>query len=101
MFLKPKKPKILTYGAKKTFIIANKLSKTGTKFTTAFFYVTDSNSHNLLTGECAIELYLICLHHTTSDKRDDSAKLQEMYVANEKNVRANKISLIIRKLRRV
>ena len=49
-----------------------------------FFYVTDSNSHNLLTGECAIELYLICLHHKTSDKRDDSAKLQEMYVANEK-----------------
>ena len=89
MFLKPKKEtKILTYGAKKVSSLQikskNLTVETGTKFTAALFYVTDSNSHNLLTGECAIELYLICLHHTTSDKRDDSAKLQEMYVANEK-----------------
>ena len=64
--------------------------ETGTKFTAALFYVTDSNSHNLLTRECVIELYLICLHRTTSDKCDKCATLQEVSVAKEKKVKANR-----------
>ena len=54
------------------------------------FYVTDSSSHNVLTGERAIELHLICLHHTTSNKHDECAKLQEESVVKVKNVKANK-----------
>ena len=60
--------------------------ETGTKITTALFYVIDSNSHNLLTGACAIELDLICLPLTISDKR---TKLQEASVVKEKIVKAN------------
>ena len=54
-----------------------------------FIYVIDSNSHNLLTGACAIELDLICLPRTTSDKRDKRAKLQEVSVVKEKIVKTN------------
>ena len=54
------------------------------------FYVTDSSSHNVLTGERAIELHLICLRHTTSNKRDERAKLQEEFAVKVKNVKANK-----------
>ena len=83
-----KKTKILTYGAKKVSSLQikskNLTVETGTKFTAALFYVTDSNSHNLLTGECVIELYLICLHRTTSDKRDKCATLQEVSVCGER-----------------
>ena len=61
----------------------------GTKITTTLFYVIDSNSHNLLTGTCAIELDLICLPRTTSDKRDERTKLQEVSVVKEKIVKAN------------
>ena len=48
----------------------------GTKIATALFYVIDLNSHNLLTGACAMELDLICLPRKTSDKRDKRTKLQ-------------------------
>ena len=63
--------------------------ETGTKITEALFYVIDSNSQNLLTGACAIELYLICLPRTIFDKRDKRTKLQEVSVVKEKIVKAN------------
>ena len=80
MFLKPTKTKILTYGAKNVSSLPMKgkgklTVETGTKITTALFYVINSNSHNLLTGACAIELDLICLPRTISDKRDKRTKL--------------------------
>ena len=56
---------------------------TGTKITTALFYVIDSNSHSLLTRACAIELDLICLPRTISDKCDKCTKLQEVSVVEE------------------
>ena len=63
--------------------------ETGKKITTALFYVIDSNSHNFLTGACAIELDLICLPRTISYKRDKRTKLQEVSVVKEKIVKAN------------
>ena len=63
--------------------------ETGTKITEALFYVIDSNSQNLLTGACAIELYLICLPRTIFDKRDKRTKLQEVFVVKEKIIKAN------------
>ena len=42
-----------------------------------------------MTGACAIELDLICLTRTTSDKRDERTKLQEVPVVKEKIVKAN------------
>ena len=64
--------------------------KTGANITTALFYVIDSNLNNLLTGACATELDFICLPHTTSEKRDERAKLQAVSVVKEKNVNENK-----------
>ena len=58
--------------------------ETGIKTTTALFYAIDSNSHNLLTGACAIELNLTCLPRTISDKRDKRTQLQEVSVVREK-----------------
>ena len=58
--------------------------ETGTKITTALFYVTDSNSHNLLTGACAIELDFIFLPRITSNKRDERTKLREVSVVKKK-----------------
>ena len=55
--------------------------RTGIKITTALFYVIDSNSHNFLSGACAIELDLTCLPRTISDKR---TQLQELSVVKEK-----------------
>ena len=62
--MKPTKSKILTSGAKNVSSLQMKGTcqltvETGTKIITALFYVIDSNSHNLLTGACAIELDLI------------------------------------------
>ena len=61
LFLKPTKTKILKYGAKNISPLQMKGTcqltvETATKITTALFYVIDSNSYNLLTGTCAIEL---------------------------------------------
>ena len=94
LFLKPTKAKILTYGAKNVSSLQKKGTcqltvETGTKITAALLYVIDSNSHNLLTRACAIELYLICLPCTISDKRDKRTKLQEVSVVKEKIVKAN------------
>ena len=55
LFLKPTKTQILTHGAKNVFSLQMKDTcqltvETGTKITKALFHVTDSNSHNLLTG---------------------------------------------------
>ena len=66
LFLKQTKTKILSYDAKNVSSLQMKGTyyltvKTGSKITTALFYVTDSSSHNLLTGVCATELDLICL----------------------------------------
>ena len=62
----------------------------GTKITTALFYAIDSNSHNLLTGACAIELDLICLLHAISEKCGKRTKLHEVSVVKEKIVKTNK-----------
>ena len=62
----------------------------GTKITTALFYAIDSNSHNLLTGTCAIELDLICLLHAISEKCGKRTKLHEVSVVKEKIVKTNK-----------
>ena len=89
LFLTLTKTKILTYGAKNVSLLQMKGTcqlnvDTGTKITTALFYVTDSNSHNFLTGACAIELDLICLPRTISNKRGKCTKLQEVSVVEEK-----------------
>ena len=89
MFLKPTKSKILTSGAKNISSLQMKGTcqltvETGTKIITALFYVIDSNSHNLLTGACAIELDLIFLPRTISDKRDKPTKLHELSVVKLK-----------------
>ena len=63
--------------------------ETGKKISTDLFYVTHSISHNLLTGACATEPYLICLPRTISDKDDKRTKLQEVSLVKEKIVKAN------------
>ena len=63
--------------------------ETGTKIAAALFYVIDSNSNNLLTGACTIELDWICLPCTISDKRNKRSKLQEASVVKEKIVKTN------------
>ena len=104
LFLKPTKTKILTYGAKNVSSLQMKGTcqltvETGTKINTALFYVTDSNSHNLLNGACTFELDLICLPRTTSDKRDERTKLQEVSVVKEKIVKANNKQSDLQKFR--
>ena len=94
LFLTPTKTKILTHGAKKVSSLQMKGTcqftvETGTKITTALFYVIDSNSLKHLIGAGAIELDLICLPRTTSDKRDERTKLQEVSVVKEKIVETN------------
>ena len=92
--MKPTKTKILTHGARNDSSLQMKDTcqltvETGKKITAALFYVIDSNSHNLLTGACAFELDLTCLLRTTSEKRDERTKLQEVSVVKEKIVKAN------------
>ena len=76
-FLKPTKTKILIYGAKSVSSLQIKGAacqltvETCTKITTTLFYIIDSNSHHLLIKACATELDLICLHHATSEKREE------------------------------
>ena len=104
LFLKPTKTKILRYSAKNVSSLQMKDTcqltvKTGAKITTALFYVIDSNSHYLLTGACAIELDLICLPRTTSEKCDERTKLQEVFVLKEEIVRQIINSQMIEKFR--
>ena len=92
LFLKPTKTK--TYGAKTVPSLQIKSTpqlvvETGTNITRALLYVTDLISHSLFTGACAIELDLIYLPCTISDKRDKHTKLQEVSVVKEKIVKAN------------
>ena len=72
LFLKPTKCQKCLFFANERHMSIN--CRNRYKAVVALFYVIDSNSHNLLTGVCAIELDLICLPRTISDKRDKRTK---------------------------